>query len=71
MIQRRATGDGEQPVDDGALAVDPTDVLERLHERVLRQVLGVLPVPGHLVDKVQDAAVMEADQIFEGTRVTA
>jgi hypothetical protein len=70
MIQRRPPGDREQPVDNAAFAVNAMDVLERLDERLLREVLRVLALPRHLVEEIQHPPMMQMHELLEGTRVT-
>ena len=65
VIQGGASGDGEQPVDDGALGIDAMNMLERLHERLLGEVFGVLPLARHLKNKVQHAAVVQMHELLE------
>src|SRR6188474_3911312 len=70
MIQRRAARDRQQPVDDRSVAIDPVNVLERLHERLLREVLRILALARHLINKVEHATMVDMYDLLERADVS-
>ena len=65
MIQGVVARDGEQPVDQWPVAIEPVETLVGLEEGLLREVLGVLAVSGELMQKSENAATVESDDGFK------
>ena len=70
MIQRAAAGDCEQPGDHGATRVEAVQIVVGFDEGLLREVLGILRMPSHLLNVIVDAAAVQADNSGECMRVS-
>ena len=53
------------------LLIETHEVVKRLEEGLLREILGILVVPGHVAQKIENATVMGVDEFAKGPRVAA
>ena len=63
VIDRRVVGDLEDPGGELELGAIGLDRVERLDERLLRQVLRQLAVPHHAEEQREDRPLVAADQL--------
>jgi len=71
MIQGRPSRDREQPVNERSARIETVDISERLEKRVLGQIFGVLTLPRHLVNEIENPPTVYMNDRFERPRIAA
>src|SRR5688572_11364541 len=65
MIQSRVARDRKKPVDDRPASIEAMHVFVRFDECLLDQIFSVLPLTSHLVNEIENARGVQADDLIE------